>query len=302
MTRRALIPLFRGGRGGFFEAGSSPRDRELNPFRVEAPDLIAWVEAREPTAVDRWDEIGREEYGRAFTVARTAGHDVVDDLYFAFADTIARGGTEVDFARLVMPTLKAKGWLADKGEDHVARRLNLIYTMNLRFARAAGRWDRYQRTKAALPYLRGVTARDNRVRRPPKSEEDHTAWEGITLHIDDPFWQRYFPPLGFACRCGTMQMSRSQLARRKFGLTSPAELFDREQRLGPPVFLSPAAPIAARLEEAVAASNESPMPGNPPIEVRPLMNSGGSAWAALLTDIAWRKVDDLLAELFGLAA
>lgn len=292
MTRIQLI----------FEAGTRPRDRTLNPLRVDAPELIAWVEARDPRAVDRWDEIGREEYGRAFTAARTAGHDVIDDLYFAFADTIARGGTAPDFARLVMPTLRAKGWLADQGEGAIARRLNLIYTMNLRFARAAGRWDRYQRTKHVLPYLRGTTGRDERVRRPPRSESDHRAWEGIVLPIDHPFWTTYFPPLGFACRCGTVQMSRSAVARFKGGVTSEAELATRIARLGPPVFPSPAVPIRAQLENAAAEANEAPMPGNPPIEVGPLMNSGGSLWASLLGDIAWSKVDDLLAALFGRAA
>lgn len=300
MTRRALIPV--GGRFLTFEAGTHPRDRTLNPFRVDAPEVIAWVEARDPRATHRWDEIGREEYGRAFTAARTAGHDVIDDLYFAFADTIAAGGTEVDFARLVTPTLRAKGWLANEGESAVARRLQLIYTMNLRFARASGRWARYQRTKHVLPYLRGITAGDERVRHPPKSKSDHTAWQDIIRPVDDPFWQSYFPPLGFNCRCGTVQMSRSAVARFKGGMTSDGELADRIARLGPPLFMSPAAPLPAQLERAVEASNESPMPGNPPIDIGPLLNSGASLWTSILTDMAWKEVDDLLRAMFGQAA
>lgn len=299
MKRRAMIVP-----GGFatFEAGTNPRDPTLNPFRVEAPDVIAWVEARNPVAIGHWRELGREEYGRAFTAARTAGHDVIDDLYFAFADTIAAGGTEVDFARVVMPTLRAKGWLADQGEGAIARRLRLIYTTNLRLARAAGRWGRYQRSKAALPYIRAVTARDDRVRRPPRSEEDHTAWEGIVLPVDHPFWQTYFPPLGFNCRCGTIQMSRSQLARLKGGVTSEAELAARIARLGPPVFLSPTAPIGASLDAMVAESNASPMPGNPPIDVRAMMFTGAALWDSILADEAWKAVDEILARVFGQAA
>jgi hypothetical protein len=44
------------------------------------------------------------------------------------------------------------------------------------------------------------------------------------------------------------------------------------------------------------------MPGLPPVEVVPLMNEGGAAWNAILTQMAWQKVDDLLAALFGRAA
>lgn len=244
-----------------FDAGNA----KLLPLQMRAADIERWLLNKDPRSIDRFDELGKEEYGRAFTAARTAGTDVVDDLYFAFIDNVSRSGSEQDFARLVIPTLRAKGWLGGD-EGLIARRVELIYDTNLRLARASGRWDRYWSTRDTFPYLLGFTVGDERVRHPPKSpHSDHTAWEGICLPIGHEFWREYWTPLGFRCRCGIRQLTRSQFARLKGGVTSEAELAERRARLGPPVFLAPARPIEDKLAAMVAPTNVARMPGLPPI-------------------------------------
>lgn len=44
------------------------------------------------------------------------------------------------------------------------------------------------------------TAGDERVR------ESHAALNNTTLPLDDPFWNNYLPPLGWRCRCTTVQV------------------------------------------------------------------------------------------------
>lgn len=302
---KPLIPIFAHGAPRLieFDGGDDPRDPSLNPLRVDSEDIRLWVEAREPRAVRNWDQLGRQEMARSFTAARTAGQDIIDDLYFAFYDVVAKGGTEVDFERLVMPTLQAKGWLRGEGGPSVQNRVRLIYDTNLRLARASGRWSRYQATKSALPYLRGTTGRDGRVRHPPESPtSDHRAWEGITLPIDHPFWERWFPPLGFRCRCGVIQMSRSQLARRPGGLTSEAELAEREARLGVPVFASPAQGVQTQIAAAVRATNVASMPGARTIDPAVMVQAGASLWDKLTTDEALAGVTSIIERIFGRAA
>lgn len=300
-----LVPILTGDRPTFvaFDAGSDPRDFHLNPLKVGVGDIQRWIEARDPRPSRHWNELGQAEMARSFTAARTAGQDVVDDLYFAFYDTVSKGGTEVDFERIVLPTLRAKGWLAGEGGPSVANRVRLIYDTNLRLARASGRWSRYQAGKSGLPYLRAVTARDGRVRHPPESPDaDHTAWDGIILSIDDPFWTRWFPPLGFRCRCSVIQMTRSQLARWPGGITSPNELAEREARLGVPVFASPAAGIAPALAQMVAGTNRASVPGAREIRPEIMQQQGSAIWNALITDEALKGIDDLIASIFGQAA
>lgn len=300
-----LIPVFTRPTTAFveFEAGTNPRDLHLNPLKVGIEDIKQWIEARDPKPSRHWNELGREEMSRSFTAARTAGQDVIDDLYFAFYDTVAKGGTEVDFERMVVPTLKAKGWLSDQGGPSIASRVRLIYDTNLRLARASGRWARYKSAKSGLPYLRAVTARDGRVRHPPKSpDSDHMAWDGIILSVDDPFWTRWFPPLGFRCRCSVIQMTRSQLARYPGGTTSPNDLAEREARLGVPVFASPAAGIDATLQQMVAGTNRESTPGSR--EIRPaIMRQQGSALFDLLqAEEQMKGIESFIERLFGKAA
>lgn len=255
----------------------------LNPIGVRSDDLRAWIENKRPIATNRWNELGAEEHARSFTVARTAGQDVIFDLYQAFVKTTADGGTEEDFEALVMPTLKAKGWLPDASESTVANRVRLIYDTNLRLARASGRWTRYQNARYALPYLRGVTGRDERVRHPPKSpDSDHRAWEGILLPVDHAFWRTYFTPLGFRCRCSVIQMSRSAVARSGLSVTSEKDLADITARLGPPVFAAPGAGLMPQLADMADQANEELVPGAPPVSAITMRNVGANLWAGLL--------------------
>jgi hypothetical protein len=294
-----LVPILTGESFDLVEFEAQP-PAKFNPIGVASDDIKRWVEARQPVALDHWNDIGKEEHARSFAVAKTAGQDIVNDLYGAFYETVAAGGTEVDFEALVMPTLKRKGWLPDASEGTVANRVRLIYDTNLRLARSAGKWTRYNSTKSALPYLRGVTGRDERVRHPPKSPtSDHRAWEGITLPVNHPFWTRWFPPLGFRCRCDVIQMTRSQLARRGGGITSEGDLAEREARLGTPIFQSPAAGIYPQLASMAEENNRDSIDGSPVMVPSVVQAQGASLWQAELTALALKGVDDFLQRLFG---
>lgn len=293
-----LFPIFDGPSVRLlqFEA----RDPRLNPLSVSIEDLVKWIGERDPRAIGSWRELGAEEYTRSFAAAQTAGYSVVGDLYREFQTTIETQGTEVDYAERVLPILRRKGWLAGTGVN-VAKRVELIYDTNLRLARAAGQWNRYKRTASALPYLRGVTARDERVRQPPKADSDHRAFDGIILPISHPFWSRWFPPLGFRCRCSVIQMTRSQLARWDSGITSAADLAEREARLGEPIFATPGS-FNAQLATIAGIANENRIPGQPAFDIRGAAYRGSQLWQAELVDQAVDDIADFLNRLLGRAA
>jgi SPP1 gp7 family putative phage head morphogenesis protein len=54
------------------------------------------------------------------------------------------------------------------------------------------------------------TAQDNHVR------EDHALLHGTTLPPSDPFWDKYYPPNGWGCRCTVVQVRKG-----KFPLSDP---------------------------------------------------------------------------------
>lgn len=81
--------------------------------------------------------------------------------------------------------------------------LRAEYRTTINQARSAKNWDRYSSQKNTFPYLRYETKDDSKVR------PEHASMDGITLPVDDPFWNQYFPPNGWNCRCTITQIRKA---------------------------------------------------------------------------------------------
>ncbi len=77
--------------------------------------------------------------------------------------------------------------------------LEAEYQFAIHSAQSADRWsDLSENTDKYLLQYR--TAQDERVR------ENHQALAGTTLPKDDPFWDSYYPPNGWRCRCVAVEV------------------------------------------------------------------------------------------------
>ncbi len=56
-------------------------------------------------------------------------------------------------------------------------------------------WEEFQENTEFFPNLKYRTVGDDRVR------DEHNGLNGIIKAINDPFWNTYYPPNGFRCRC-----------------------------------------------------------------------------------------------------
>lgn len=165
-----------------------------------------------------WQDVWQEEHARSFTVAKAMSRDILETIRKGVDDAIANGETLAQFRAKLTPLLQAKGWWGKakmldpaSGTTKVVqlgspRRLKIIYDMNMRMARAAGRWDKIQRTKDAFPYLRYTAVMDERTR------PEHREWHGTILHVDDPWWDTHYPPCGWNCRCTVTQLDAETIA------------------------------------------------------------------------------------------
>nr|WP_255679739.1 phage minor head protein [Methylocystis sp. WRRC1] len=86
-------------------------------------------------------------------------------------------------------------------------RLQTIFWHNVRAARAAGQWERIQRTKRGLPYLLYVRTASVEPR------PEHLVWAGVILPVDDDFWKTHFPPNGWGCKCAVRQITKFEFQR-----------------------------------------------------------------------------------------
>lgn len=88
------------------------------------------------------------------------------------------------------------------------------------------RWLDIEDSKDTHPYLEYVTMKDDRVR------PEHEALDGIILPIDDPFWDYYYTPNGYRCRCTTRKRTEREYERRLQNGTPPPDSEEAQQRAG----------------------------------------------------------------------
>jgi SPP1 gp7 family putative phage head morphogenesis protein len=67
---------------------------------------------------------------------------------------------------------------------------------------AAQHWVEIEKRKEEFPYLQYSAVLDDRT------SEICEPLEGVTLPVDDPFWNKFTPPNHFNCRCLLLQISK----------------------------------------------------------------------------------------------
>lgn len=208
------------------------------------PEVIGYLERKGVVPAFKWLDVWGEEHAYNFMVSGATELE----LTTAFRDSIAnalRTGQGFENWKLAMrEDLARLGWLgprriADptgKEPDRIVdfssgRRLKTIFWSNMNSARAAGQWERAQRTKKALPYFLYLRTTSKEPR------EEHLGWVGIILPVDHPFWITHFPPNGWLCKCQVRQISARE-AEHLLGLTpEPGGIryISEVPDLGPPI-------------------------------------------------------------------
>lgn len=93
---------------------------------------------------------------------------------------------------------------------NVVDSLNIQYNMNWiqtewNTSTSAGmmaeKWQGYVDDADIMPYLEYITAGDDRVR------AEHAELNGVIRPVDDDFWNTYYPPNDWGCRCDVIQVT-----------------------------------------------------------------------------------------------
>lgn len=88
-------------------------------------------------------------------------------------------------------------------ETYNSNYLRAEYNFVQASAEMAARWEQFAEDgdRYNLQYR---TAADGKVR------PAHAALHGVTLPVSDPFWEEYYPPNGWNCRCTVVQVRKSK--------------------------------------------------------------------------------------------
>ena len=185
-----------------------------NPIRqtigLPPTETVAFFRAKGTYPISRkWWEVWQEEHTRAFTVAGVLDRTVLEQVRGSVDKVLSEGGTFEMWKKGIVADLRAA---VENGTAPLNilsdARLRIIYSTNLRMARAAGKWQRIQALKDVAPYLMYSAILDTQTR------PLHKKWNGTILPVDHPWWNTHFPPCGWNCRCSVIQLSEADITDR----------------------------------------------------------------------------------------
>lgn len=165
-----------------------------------------------------WRDIWRQAHARAFTVARVTAMEVLEDIRKEIDRAMASGMSFADFRKRIIPMLEKKGWWAPPGEKATVVlpdgtvmkrltgwRLTTIYGTNMASAYSVGRFKQMMENVERRPYWQYMSMQDAAVR------PAHARLHGRIYRYDHPFWDTWYPPNGFNCRCYVKALTPGQV-------------------------------------------------------------------------------------------
>lgn len=138
-----------------------------------------------------------------------SGMKVFHELHEAFPSLLDENGNRKPFERFLNDVRSID-------ETYNANYLRAEYNFVAASAEMAGRWEQFMRDgdRYNLQYR---TQQDDKVR------PEHAALDRVTLPPSDSFWEEFYPPNGWNCRCTVVQVRKSKY---------PTTSHDEAMRLG----------------------------------------------------------------------
>jgi SPP1 gp7 family putative phage head morphogenesis protein len=140
-----------------------------------------------------FNALAAAEKVKAFTAAYVHAADELQVIHDACLKAIESGATLRDFIQATEDIL-TRPWHRET-----------VFRTNVLSSYGAGHWEQAQDTRSMRPYARYSAVMDGRTR--PR----HAALHGLIFPLDHPFWQTYWPPWDYNCRCGAFTLSQGEI-------------------------------------------------------------------------------------------
>lgn len=196
-------------------------------FTLAPEAALAYFAAKGLRTSFDWRDLIGADHVASFTVAKMMDTDLLADVHDSLLEAMATGKPFREWADGITPLLQAKGWWGRKavtdpltGRTIVAQlgspgRLQTIYRTNMQQAYAAGAWAQIESQAQIAPYLLYDAIDDHRTR------PEHAEWDGTVLPINHDWWRSHYPPCGWNCRCGVIQLSDDDLEAMGLAVSRP---------------------------------------------------------------------------------
>lgn len=191
-------------------------------FKLPPEKAVEYLNKKGYKITHDWREMWEDAHTKAFTISKMADAQLLKDSKQIIDKAISEGwGTDKAERELKRLYIK-KGWwgkridVDSKGNAKVVqlgspRRVRTIFRTNLETAISAQRYLDQLEDVDFAPYWEYKAVLDNRTR------PAHRALNGKVFRYDDEFWDKFYPPNGWGCRCYVVNLTEKQL--KQAGLT-----------------------------------------------------------------------------------
>ena len=175
----------------------------INFGKVTPDEAIEYFVKKLLLSPEEFKALEDEAKTLAFMVTDLAKDAELNFVFDSIKKALEEGQGFNEWKKNTKELWKKKGW-----SNH---RIKTIYNTNMHQAKSVGTWKQMQETKEDFPYLRYSAILDNHTR------ASHASMHGKVIHIEDKFWDSFYPPNGLNCRCQAYAITASKA--KKFGVT-----------------------------------------------------------------------------------
>lgn len=200
-------------------------------LNLKPESIVKYFELKGYKFSFNWYEVWQSAHHKAFTVAKAMNLEVLQTIREEVEKAISEGTTLEQFQSELEPRLKKLGWwgiqpMFDNEGNLIdaqlgsPQRLQTIYETNLSVAYSVGRYEGMIENTDNRPYWQYVAVLDSNTR------DSHRALHGKVYRYDHPFWNKYYPPNDWGCRCHVRALTPQQVKDK--GLTIERKMPDKE--------------------------------------------------------------------------
>lgn len=158
-----------------------------------------------PVSKKEFKKIKDDYRTKAFTVSGYNNMEIIKKFMDVLQKAIDNGSTLKTFQEEMNSFLENKGY-----EGITPYQADNIFRTNIQTAYSVGHYAAMTdpEVKKLRPWWEYDAVNDGKTR------PSHRALDGAVYHADHPFWDTYYPPNGFRCRCGVRTLSKRQVEER----------------------------------------------------------------------------------------
>jgi len=170
-------------------------------LKLPANGSANYLRSLTPVTKDIYDGLSAQYKRDAFTIAGVTDRRLIEKVRDELADVMEKGGTRADFEKAVAKMTTEAG-----ASQITAFTLDTVFTTNMQKAYSLGRYEQMTEPEVAeaLPFWQYMTVGDDRVR------PEHAVLDGFQARVQDPVWNKIYPPNGFNCRCIVIALLASE--------------------------------------------------------------------------------------------